>query len=51
MKDTVIKSKRIASKDLGLVQFPAISNKYWEMKKAQQERWAKEDAEKAKGNK
>lgn len=44
MKDTVIKSKRISSKDLGLISPSGVSAKYWEIKKAQQERWAKEDA-------
>lgn len=44
--DTVIKSKRIASKDLGISLFPTtISPEYAAKKKAQQERWAKEDAE------
>ncbi len=45
MNDTVIKSQRVSFKDLGINSMPDINNAYWEKKKAQQERWAKEDAE------
>lgn len=48
MNNQVIKSKRISSQEIGLISPSGVSAKYWEMKKAQQERWAKEDAEKAK---
>lgn len=50
MNDAVTKSKRISFKDLGIKSPVAqgISSKYYEMAEERRQRWAKEDAEKAK---
>lgn len=44
MNDIIIKV-RVEYKDLGISSMPGISEKYWAKKKADQERWEKEDKE------
>lgn len=39
--------KRTLSKNSGISLKPFISQEYWKKQKQQQDRWAKEDAEKA----
>ena len=43
-----IKSKRLSSKEAGVPSTNMINPKQWDIQKANRERWAKEDAEKAK---